>query len=733
MSSLGNNLSFGGASLGNVNGVNVSGEASTIQPPFTNELNPVNKAYTDAADSVLQSQITATQGDVDGFPDELKNLSGDEITQLENIGTTTITPTQWSYVGTADQPLGTTDNATFADLNVANVFPTGTVDGRDVSADGSNLDNLNTTIGLNRLTYDEVTQLTNINTNTISGTQWGYVGNANQNVRTTDTVTFDRINSTEKFVGTGLDIQNNGAFSQISPNGLCIKTGGAITDTSSCLIHVLAGGTTFESTTGQGLGVLNATINPAGVTVSSGKDFIISGGATLSGVNTQVSTNTGNISTNSGNISTNSGSISTNAGNITTNSNAIANKPDGKTSVAEQVIIGTPSAITGANRGVYIAQASTLPTISNGTHDNVLIQGAKGVEAMKVSGQDNVVIGAKFEQNFTYASQNTILGTKHAVEQSNSFAGVVVGYENTQNSADNTGQIIIGHTLMSRNKNQVLIGNSIDNSSENGVAVGQNQSDTSGGSNNISIGFATVILPDALNFINFGNTVIGNNSQATGGGTVVGSDNLIYGKNSVVGNSNNAFQVGINNTHIFGHNNTATTSDTYLLGNNLDATGQTGFLMSTVYDTAASGASLVVQTLGAGLSRIGSIVSSRRHKEEIQPLNETDFDSADIYKVQPVKFKYKEKEGYHCGVIAESMLEHNSNLLRNLVIWGDEEGVDESEPRNINGMTVKSFNYMGLICPMIAEMKKLRDDIEYLKQENDSLKTICSNLVSIIN
>jgi hypothetical protein len=55
------------------------------------------------------------------------------------------------------------------------------------------------------LTSDEVTQLGNIGAQTISNTQWGYLGVMNQNVRTTDNVTF----STGSFTG---DVTVNGNF-----------------------------------------------------------------------------------------------------------------------------------------------------------------------------------------------------------------------------------------------------------------------------------------------------------------------------------------------------------------------------------------------------------------------------------------------------------------------------------------------------------------------------------------
>lgn len=49
---------------------------------------------------------------------------------------------------------------------------------------------------LNTLTGDEVSQLLNINSVTISNTQWGYLGAANQGVATGDDVTFNTINAT---------------------------------------------------------------------------------------------------------------------------------------------------------------------------------------------------------------------------------------------------------------------------------------------------------------------------------------------------------------------------------------------------------------------------------------------------------------------------------------------------------------------------------------------------------
>ena len=50
------------------------------------------------------------------------------------------------------------------------------------------------------ITSDEATQLANIGTTTISSTQWGYLGVMNQNIRTTDNVTFNTVSATGDIV-----------------------------------------------------------------------------------------------------------------------------------------------------------------------------------------------------------------------------------------------------------------------------------------------------------------------------------------------------------------------------------------------------------------------------------------------------------------------------------------------------------------------------------------------------
>jgi hypothetical protein len=74
------------------------------------------------------------------------------------------------------------------------------------------------------LTSDEATQLANINSTTISSTQWGYLGVMDQNVRTTDAVTFASVNTGQgayELYAMNQDVETTDAvaFAQLTING----------------------------------------------------------------------------------------------------------------------------------------------------------------------------------------------------------------------------------------------------------------------------------------------------------------------------------------------------------------------------------------------------------------------------------------------------------------------------------------------------------------------------------
>ena len=114
-------------------------------------------------------------------------------------------------------------------LNVSgDITVGGTVDSRNINADGNILDNLNTTLGLGSLTTAEVTQLQNINSYTISGTIWGRVA-AMQAVDTTDSVTFAQVTVDNIVANANLLTTTSGDLTISSTGGdiLLTQTGSA--------------------------------------------------------------------------------------------------------------------------------------------------------------------------------------------------------------------------------------------------------------------------------------------------------------------------------------------------------------------------------------------------------------------------------------------------------------------------------------------------------------------------
>jgi hypothetical protein len=218
----GRDVSTDGGVLDNLNttlglGGLIVGEVNQLKNINSTTISTAQWGYVGGADQAVATTSTPTfaaitvTGNVDGRDvstdggvlDNLNTTLGlgglivGEVNQLKNINSTTISTAQWGYVGGADQAVATTSSPTFAAITV-----TGNVDGRDISVDGSVLDTLDA-LGLDGLTGAEVTQLKEIGVTTISASQWGYVGGADQAVATTSTPTFAALDVSGK-----IDITN---------------------------------------------------------------------------------------------------------------------------------------------------------------------------------------------------------------------------------------------------------------------------------------------------------------------------------------------------------------------------------------------------------------------------------------------------------------------------------------------------------------------------------------------
>ena len=184
----------GGGTNASVEGISVD-FADSRYLQISNDLSDVDDASTARTNLGL-----AIGTDVQAQNELLEDISGLTIgdgTFLVGDGSGDIVAESGNTARTS-LGLGTGDSPTFAGLTVnGSISVTGNVDGRDVSSDGADLDELYTTIGLSALTASEVNQLENIgDLVTISNTQWTYLGELDQSLTTNTDVQFDDITLT---------------------------------------------------------------------------------------------------------------------------------------------------------------------------------------------------------------------------------------------------------------------------------------------------------------------------------------------------------------------------------------------------------------------------------------------------------------------------------------------------------------------------------------------------------
>lgn len=154
------NGNAGGSSDVTTNGLSNTGRL--VRVTGSNRIDEVGISA-DASDNITGVNDLDVGGDLT-VTGAMGGITAAERTQLANIDSTTISTTQWGYVGGLNQALATSNSPTFAALTVVG--------------------------DMGGITAAERTQLANIDSTTISTAQWGYVGAQDQGTATTDTPTF---------------------------------------------------------------------------------------------------------------------------------------------------------------------------------------------------------------------------------------------------------------------------------------------------------------------------------------------------------------------------------------------------------------------------------------------------------------------------------------------------------------------------------------------------------------
>lgn len=132
--------------------------------PFSSILDSSDANVQDVLESFDDWAVTI-QADVDGFPGGLKDLTDDEITQLKNINATTISQTQWAYLGAMNQGVASGNSPTFAGLTLAgalglggnDISGVGQISASHIDMGGGNIDNVG---NITNCSYSDIGEMT---------------------------------------------------------------------------------------------------------------------------------------------------------------------------------------------------------------------------------------------------------------------------------------------------------------------------------------------------------------------------------------------------------------------------------------------------------------------------------------------------------------------------------------------------------------------------------------------
>ena len=252
-------------------------------------------------------------------------------------------------------------------------------------------------------------------------------------------------------------------------------------------------------------------------------------------------------------------------------------------------------------------------------------------------------------------------------------------------------------------------------SGNNNVAVGAGSlQGNQTGINNVAVGYQCLI----------GVTTSSNTAVGSGAGSLVttGSSNTLIGQNSAVllSSGSNNIAIGISAGSLWnssesgniaiGNNGTATDNNAIRIGSS-----QTACFVAGINGTAV-GASVGVIVSASG--QLGTIVSSQRYKNTIQPVSSDIIDRA--LTLNPVSFYYntdETRESLQYGLIAEQVAETLPDFVQ---FTESQTGVRQPE----------TVYYQFLPAVLLDICKRQERDIVALRAETESLRNAIANLTS---
>jgi hypothetical protein len=287
------------------------------------------------------------------------------------------------------------------------------------------------------------------------------------------------------------------------------------------------------------------------------------------------------------------------------------------------------------------------------------------------TGNNNTGLGAMTLYGNSSGSNNTATGFQGLYTNSTGSNNTATGYQAlyTNNGTNNTANgylALYSNTTGSRN---------------NASGEGALQANTSANDNNAMGTSAlhdntTGTLNNAMGNFALEYNTTGNNNNAVGYGSLLnninGSDNSAQGYFSLANNTSGSLNIavgykagwnlttGSNNIDI---GNTGVAAESNIIRIGAPGTQSATFIAAIAGTNISGGTAVVVSSTG----QLGVVSSSRRYKEDIQPMGDV---SERLYQLRPVTFRYKQadtdgKRPVQVGLIAEDVAE----VLPELVIY----------------------------------------------------------------
>jgi hypothetical protein len=270
------------------------------------------------------------------------------------------------------------------------------------------------------------------------------------------------------------------------------------------------------------------------------------------------------------------------------------------------------------------------------------------------TGGSNTGIGAAALILNTGGERNTAVGTGAMVNNNVGNDNSAFGAFALNNNVDGSANTAVGF--------QALMTNSGGNGN---TAIGADALFTNTGSENTAVGDTALVFNNsgssntATGALALFNNTIGNQNIAYGNGALF--NNIEGSSNTAIGDSALLFATGNDNIGVGASAGSGvTTADNVICIGAAGSDQNNSCYIGNIFaqEVALDGVAVLVDSLG----KLGVQISSRRFKEEIQPMDKA---SEVILALKPVTFHYKsDAKNTPCfGLIAEDVAEVNPNLV----------------------------------------------------------------------